>query len=131
MIGNLVADPELKKTSSDISVCTFRIAVQRRYKDAQGEKQCDFFNIVAWRALAELCAQYLAKGRKCGVVGSLQNRTYDAQDGTKRYVTEIVADEVDFLSSRGEAAPAASSPVSDDPKSIDGYTEVDDDELPF
>ena len=97
LIGNLVADPELRKTQSDISVCTFRIGVQRRYSNQQGVRESDFFNIVAWRQTADLCARFLTKGRKCAVVGQLQNRSYDAQDGTKRYITEVVADEVEFL----------------------------------
>lgn len=139
LIGNLVADPELRKTQSDTSVCTFRIGVQRRFANQQGVRESDFFNIVAWRQTAELCARFLTKGRKCAVVGQLQNRSYDAQDGTKRYVTEIVADNVEFLGSRedggsrqGNYAPAAPAPAprSAAPASSD-FTEVDDDELPF
>lgn len=131
LTGNLVADPEVKTTQSGNAVCSFRIGVQRRYRDASGERQSDFINIVAWRQLAELCGKYLAKGRKVGIIGALQSRSYDAQDGSKRYVTEVVADEVEFLSSRGDAAPAASSAASAPPTNIDGYQEVDDDELPF
>ena len=139
LIGNLAADPELRKTASDISVCTFRLAVQRRFSNQQGVREADFINIVAWRQTADLCARFLTKGRKCGVVGSLQTRSYDAQDGTKRYVTEIIADNVEFLGSReeggnrsGNYAPAAPAPAprSAAPASSD-FTEVDDDELPF
>ena len=97
LIGNLAADPELRRTASDIPVCTFRLAVQRRFSNAQGVKEADFFTVVAWRQTAELCSRFLTKGRKCAVVGSLQTRSYDAQDGTKRYVTEVVADEVEFV----------------------------------
>lgn len=138
LIGNLVADPEVRKTSGDISVCTFRIAVQRRYTNQQGVREADFFNVVAWRQLADLCSKYLAKGRKVGVVGVLQSRTYDAQDGSKRYIVEIVADEVEFLSSPQERSnnpvdgmvpppPAPSSSYNGNT----GFTQVDDDELPF
>lgn len=138
LIGNLAADPELRQTSSGISVCTFRLAVSRRFANAQGVKEADFFNIVAWRQTADLCARFLTKGRKCGVVGSLQSRSYDAQDGTKRYITEVVADEVEFLSSPqggqsqfnpGDVPPPPEPSASY--QSNTGFTQVDDDELPF
>ena len=137
LIGNLVADPELRRTSSDLAVCTFRLAVQRRFTNAQGVREADFFNIVVWRQQAENCAKYLSKGRRCAVAGSLQSRTYDAQDGTKRTIVEIVADEVEFLSSPQERQynnpgdvpppPAPSASYT----SNTGFTPVDDDELPF
>ena len=95
LVGNLTKDPELRATASGISVCTFTVAVNRRVSrdaQAQGARDADFFNIVVWRNQADNCAKYLAKGRKVGIVGSLQNRSYDAQDGTKRYITEVVAD---------------------------------------
>ena len=138
LIGNLVADPELRKTSSDISVCTFRIAVQRRFANQQGVREADFFNIVAWRQTAELCARFLTKGRKCAVVGSLQNRSYDAQDGTKRYITEVVADEVEFIGGNPNGSsqynPGEVPPPPEPSSSYTGntgFTQVDDDELPF
>ena len=137
LIGNLASDPELKRTASDIPWCTFRIAVQRRFANPQGVREADFFPIVAWRQTAELCARFLTKGRKCAVVGQLQTRSYDAQDGTKRYVTEVIADNVEFCDSRPSEgghprtdnpppppAPSGSAPSG-------GFTEVDDDELPF
>lgn len=96
LIGRLTKDPELRQTSSGIGVATFTLAVDRRGKD----KQTDFFNIVCWRVLADNAAKYLGKGDRAGVHGSLQTRSYDAQDGTKRYVTEIVADEVEFLETK-------------------------------
>ena len=138
LIGKLVADPELRKTQSDVSVCTFRIAVQRRFANQQGVREADFFNIVAWRQTAELCAKFLTKGRKVGVIGAIQNRSYDAQDGTKRYITEIVADEVEFLSSpqggQNQAYPGDVPPPPEPSSSYtgnNGFTQVDDDELPF
>ena len=140
LIGNLVADPELRRTSSDLAVCTFRLAVQRRFTNAQGVREADFFNIVVWRQQAENCAKYLSKGRRCAVAGSLQSRTYDAQDGTKRYVTEVVADEVEFLGSRNDRPaqtddmpipPVQSAGPKPSVKKESGFVEIDDDELPF
>ena len=139
LIGNLAADPELRKTSSDTSVCTFRLAVQRRFANQQGVREADFINIVAWRQTADLCARFLTKGRKCAVVGSLQTRSYDAQDGTKRFITEVVADEVEFLGApqNGNASQYKPGDVPPPPEpsssytSNTGFTQVDDDELPF
>ena len=145
LIGNLTRDPEMRSTSTGIPVCNFSIAVNRRFKNAQtGQQETDFFNIVAWRQLAELCGRYLAKGRKVAVFGSIQTRTYEAQDGSKRSAFDIVADEVEFLSATN-AAPAssgdyhaavspASAPRAQAPAyaPVDsGFTQVDDDELPF
>ena len=126
LIGNLTKDVELRTTQNGIANCAFTLAVNRRFKNAQGETETDFFNIVAWRQLAELCAKYLSKGRKCAVTGSIQNRSYHAQDGAKRYITEIIAENVEFLSSQqNEEAPAKKE------KTNNGFTEVNDDELPF
>jgi len=145
LIGNLTRDPETRTTSSGVNVCTFSIAVNRRYANANGVREADFINIVAWRQLADTCARFLQKGRKVCVVGSIQTRTYDAQDGSKRYATEVVADEVEFLPSGsgngareggyeapsmpGEAPAAAPAPRAQAPASV--MTEADDDELPF
>ena len=137
LIGNLVADPEMRRTQSDIAVCSFRIAVQRRFANQQGVREADFFNIIAWRQTGELCGKYLAKGRKCAIVGSLQNRTYDAQDGTKRYVTEVIADEVEFLTPRGEDQQSTGTAANYQPSPSNqggndgGFTPVDDDDIPF
>lgn len=97
LIGNLTKDPELTKTTSDVSVCKFSLAVSRRW----GNSETDFFNVIAWRGQADNCSKYLRKGSKVAISGSIQTRTYDANDGSKRYVTEIVADEVQFLSTKG------------------------------
>ena len=104
----------------------------------QGVREADFLNIVAWRQLGETCARYLTKGRKVGVTGSIQTRSYDAQDGSKRYVTEIVADDVEFLSSvqdnsqaRQNDVPPPPEPMGFTPQANGGFTEVEDDELPF
>ena len=137
LIGNLANDPESRTTASGIAQCTFRLAVQRRFANQQGVREADFIPIVCWRQTAELCARYLSKGRKVAVEGSIQTRSYDAQDGTKRYVTEIIADNVEFLGSReeggqragGYSAPAAPAPRQSAPAG--DFMEVDDDELPF
>ena len=146
LIGNLTRDPEMRSTSSGIPVCNFSIAVNRRFKNAQtGQQETDFFNIVAWRQLAELCGRYLAKGRKVAVVGSIQTRTYEAQDGSKRSAFDIVADEVEFLSTQSASgassgdyhaavSPAPAAPRAQAPAyapADSGFTQVDDDELPF
>lgn len=98
LIGNLTRDPELAQTSTGISVCKFSIAVNRNYTNANGERDVDYINIVVWRALAENCGKYLSKGKKVAICGSLQTSSYEASDGSKRYRTDVVADEVEFLS---------------------------------
>lgn len=137
LIGNLANDPEAFTTQSGVSRSTFRIAVQRRFANAQGVREADFLTVVAWRQNADFCNRYLTKGRKVAVEGSIQTRSYDAQDGSKRYVTEIIADSVEALGSREEGGaprqrdegptppPAAPAPAMND------FTEIDDDELPF
>ena len=138
LIGNLTRDPEARTTASGVAVTTFTIAVNRRFTNQQGVREADVIPIVTWRQTAELCARYLSKGRKVAVEGSIQTRSYDAQDGTKRYVTEIVADNVEFLSpnQQGEQRPrSADVPLPPEPNftpaSNGGFTEVEDDELPF
>ena len=134
LIGNLASDPETRTTQSGVVTCSFRLAVQRRFANANGTREADFLPIVSWRQTAEACARFLSKGRKVAVEGYIQTRSYDAQDGSKRYVTEIVADHIEFLGKREESgqngaqeAPAAYPAPSGD----GGFTEVDDDTLPF
>lgn len=131
LIGHLAADPESRTTQSGVAQCTLRLAVTRRFTDKQtGQREADFFNIVCWRNTAEFAARYLSRGRRIAVEGSLQTRSYDAQDGSKRYVTEVIADTVEFCDSRPDGAQSA-------PKDAErtgyngGFTEVDDEELPF
>lgn len=137
LIGNLTDDPKMMTTQSGISKCDFRLAVQRRHVNQQtGKREADFIPIVAWRQLADLCGKYLSKGRKCAVVGSIQTRSYEAQDGSKRYVTEILADEVYFLGSNQQqtsqqSANQASAPRQGEYAPPPGFEQVDDDELPF
>ena len=123
LIGNLTREPELTETSNGISVCRFSMAVERDFADNQGNRQTDFFNIVAWRGLAETCAKYLGKGKKVCVVGTLQNRKYEDSEGAIKYVTEIVANEVEFLSPKEKE----SAGTEERPK----LTPIDDNQLPF
>jgi len=101
LMGNLTRDPELKHTATGASVCNFSIAVNRSYKGSDGDykKEVSFFNIVVWGKLGENCSKYLSKGRPVLVEGRLSNRSYETQDGQKRNITEIVAENVQFLSS--------------------------------
>ena len=141
LIGNLANDPEAFTTQSGISRSTFRVAVQRRFANAQGVREADFLTVVAWRQTADFCNRYLTKGRKVAVEGSIQTRSYDAQDGSKRYVTEIIADSVEALGSRNEEGGAAARPRDEGPtpppaapvapSGNNGFAEVEDDELPF
>lgn len=135
VIGNLTNEPELRSTLSGISVCTFTVAVNRRVsRDAQGQKEADFIPIVTWRGLADNCFKYLHKGSKSAVTGSIQTRSYDAQDGTRRYVTEILADEVEFLSAANNGA-AAARPQTEQYGSAEQYSAdlqpAEENDLPF
>ncbi len=98
LIGNLTKDPEVNVTSNDLTNCKFTVAVTRRY----GNKETDYFSVICWRAMAENCGKYLRKGSKVGICGSIQNKNYETSDGVKRYSVEIVAEEVQFLSTRNE-----------------------------
>ena len=116
LMGHMTADPELKQTTSGISVCSFSIGVNRRYSKAdQGQQSVDFINIVAWRQQAEFVSRYFKKGSSIIVCGSIQTRNWTDNNGQKRYVTEVVADEVSF------GAPAASQSNGERTQST-GYT---------
>ena len=97
LIGNLTRDPELSETNSGIPVCRFAIAVNRRFSSQNGEQQTDFFNVTAWRNLAETVARYTRKGNKVAVVGSIQIRNVEDNSGQRRTYVDIVADDVEFL----------------------------------
>ena len=127
LIGNLTADPVLRATQSGTSVCSFTMAVNRRYPGPDGQKITDFFRVVAWRGLADSCSKYLAKGKKAAVVGELQARTYEAKDGTTRLSLDVQADEVEFLSPKDEEKPEP-KPRYTDP---DTFEDVSSDDLPF
>ena len=111
LAGRMTADPELKQTASGVSVLSFSIAVNRGYVSKgseQGERQADFITVVAWRNTAEFISKYFRKGSAICVTGSIQTRTWQDQQGQKRYATEIVADEAMFVESRGDGAGAQS-----------------------
>lgn len=158
LIGRLTRDPELRYTSSNIATASFSLAVDRNFTNQNGEREADFINIVVWRKQAENCKNYLTKGSQVAIEGRIQTRSYDGQDGQKRYVTEVVADNVQFLGTKASntgsgdnnySQPAfndnatpydfASAPnsqpttdVSNDPFADFGSSiEISDDELPF
>ena len=130
LIGNVANDPESRTTASGIAQCSFRLAVQRRFANASGVREADFLPVVCWRQTAEFAAKYLLKGRRVAVEGSIQTRSYDAQDGTKRYVTEVIAEEIEFLS--GAKEQGGGDTVSQAQAAFGAeFVQVDDDELPF
>ena len=104
LVGNLGKDPELRYTPSGTAVCTFSLATTERFKNKQGEQQdkTEWHNIVVWAGLAEICGKYLTKGKQIYIEGRIQNRSYDDRDGNKRYISEIVANEMQMLSRAGE-----------------------------
>ncbi|MBP1932318.1 single-stranded DNA-binding protein [Ammoniphilus resinae] len=147
LVGRLTRDPELRYTPSGVAVATFTLAVNRQFNNAQGERDADFINIVAWRQLAELCANYLKKGSQAGLEGRLQTRSYDNKEGKRVFVTEVVADNVQFLSPAGERREGSGSGggysnppagrrqddfMNNDPFANDSRTvDISDDDLPF
>ena len=157
LIGNLAADPEFRTTPNGISYVSFRIACQRRYANQQGVREADFISCCAWRQTAEFIHKYFIKGNKIAVEGSIQTRSYDAQDGSKRYVTEVLVDNAEFVTPKSDGQYGAPPPAygqqsypqqpgygqqsygqSAPPQrpeqmrmDTNGFTEVDDDELPF
>ena len=99
LVGRLTKDPEVKLTSNQTQFCNFTIAFDRRFKDANGQRQADFINCVAWRQTAVFIQKYFHKGNRIGLVGSIQTRSYDDQNGQKRFITEVVIDEAEFVES--------------------------------
>ncbi len=131
LIGNLTRDPELTETPSGVAVCRFAIAVSRDYANADGTRETDFFNITVWRGRAENCGRYLKKGNKVAVIGSLQNRSYEDKDGVKRTVTDVVANEVEFLTPKNAQFDDMDAPVVTAKRERPQLEEVDDNQLPF
>lgn len=121
LIGNLAADPELRHTASGKYTTEIRLGVNRRGRDAG----CDWLSVVCWQTTAETVCKYLHKGDKIAVSGRLQSRSYEAKDGGKRYVTEVVADEIEFLPRRSGGDGGGDRSGGDD------FTPVQDDDLPF
>jgi single-strand DNA-binding protein len=135
LIGRLTADPQLKfTTGSGAAVATFSIAVERTFTKQDGQKEADFLNIVVWNKLAEHVANHLGKGRLVAVSGQIRTRNYQAQDGRKVYVTEIIADEVKFLDRpKNGTQPTTDPRLNADTGNYDenDFTPVDDEDIPF
>jgi single-strand DNA-binding protein len=147
LIGRLTKDPDLKYTGNNIPVATFSLAVNRPFANQNGEKETDFINIVVWRKQAETAKNYISKGSLVAVEGRIQTRSYDAQDGTKRYVTEVVADNIQFLETKKQSqlrdqnsnsydfnqeTEQPTTNVDSDPfANFGSNVEISDDELPF
>lgn len=109
--GRLTRDPEMRTTTSQIAVCSFTVAVDRRFKNASGEREADFIPVVAWRQTAEFVLKYFRKGSRIEVCGSIQTRSWEADDGTRRYATEIIADEVGFGDSKNGSGATNTEPA--------------------
>lgn len=120
--GNLTKDPVLATTANGINFCRFGLAVRRDYQQ-NGENETDFFNVVTWRGLAENCYKYLRKGSKIAISGTVQIRTYDSQNGEKKSIIEIIADNVDFCSPKQKDTNSEQSTAT--------FTPIDDSQLPF
>ena len=142
LIGRLTKAPELKQTASNTNVLTGTLAVNRTFKNQNGERETDFINIVAWRQTAEIIAQYCGKGSQIGVTGRIQTRNYENQQGQRVYVTEVVAEHVDLLDSKNDNQQGQSNSYNQQPQQ-NGYTQqgnsfgnsnpmdISDDMLPF
>lgn len=130
--GRLTRDPDVRYTTTGKVVCQFTLAVDRPFTNQDGQKEADFINIVVWGKIAELCGNSLAKGHRALVEGRLQLRSYDGKDGAKRYVTEVVANSVEFLERKGYT-PGNGSANSAQPSPMDGFAtaEFGDEEIPF
>lgn len=135
IIGRMATDPEAFTTQSGISRSSFKVAVQRDHKNQNGTYDADFLPVVAWRQAADYVNRYLRKGSRIAVEGSIQTRSYDAQDGSRRYVTEIIADRVEGLGDPNRDAQQTQRQVAQQTQQAqqgaNDFTEVDDDQLPF
>ncbi len=140
LIGNLTRDPDMSETNSGIPMCRFSIAVNRSYSSSDGERQTDFFNVTAWRGLAENVGKYCKKGNKVAVSGSIQIRNYEDNQGNRRTAVDIVAQDIEFLTARNQSAgddfydvPAAPKSVgTGTPKKKPALESFDDDgDIPF
>lgn len=137
LIGRLTRDPEIKYTPSGAAVASFTIAVDRKFKNAKGEKEADFIRIVVWRKLAEICSEQLSKGRLIAVDGRLQVRSYDGQDGQRKSISEVVAEDIRFLDwpkdgqERGQGRDAQRGNGPDNMDALDDYEDCTLDDMPF
>ena len=130
IIGNLTRDPELRTVGSGISVCDFTVAVNRR-RTGEGQQEADFFRVTVWRQLGEICAKYLAKGRKVCVVGPVSVRTYQTQQGETRAQLEVTADDIEFLSPRDQAEEQYQAQERKAIQREAQFTPVSGEDLPF
>lgn len=130
-LGRLTREPELKHTPSGVAVCNFSLAMNESYKDKQGQKieKTEFINVVVWGKLAELCNQYLSKGRQVYIEGSLQTRSWDDKDGNKRYTTEINAKQVQFIG--GQASGENQKPAEQKEYDVKADANFASDDIPF
>lgn len=134
LIGRITKDPEIRYTANNVVVATFSLAINRTYKNANGEYDADFINCIAFRNTADLLGKYVHKGDQLGVEGHIQTRNYDDKDGKKVYVTEIVVDSLDFTGNKKEQTnepKQIEQPVTDPYKDFGEAIEIDDSELPF
>ena len=130
LIGRLTADPELKTTNSGTAVCSFTLAVDRQFKDQNGNKQVDFLNVVTWKGTAEFVSKFFRKGSAFGVAGSVQTRTWTDKDGNKRTTTEIVADRAFFTGGKETGATKAENAAQGEFEGFGGVP-ADEEDLPF
>ena len=137
LIGNLTRDPEHTETAGGVSVCHFSIAVNRSYTSSDGERQTDFFNVTAWRGLADTVARYTKKGSKVAVSGSIQLRNYEDNQGVRRTAVDIIAQDIEFLSSRASSGedfyetPSAGGSAPTEKKKPALQSFDDDGDIPF
>lgn len=131
IIGNLTKDPELAETSSGIAYTNLSVAVSRPFVNEDGERATDFFNVTVWRTQAENCVRYLTKGKKVSIIARLQNRTYEDRDGNKRFVNDIIAEEVEFLSPSDKSSEEYQRPSERASKASKPQLEEVEEDLPF
>lgn len=128
IIGRLTKEPEVKNTSNQVTVCTFTVAVDRKFKDSNGQRQADFINCVAWRQTATFISQYFHKGSRIGLTGSIQTRTYEDKNGDKKFITEVVVDEAEFVESLNSSAQTKPANTNTD-LNEDDYEFVSEDDV--
>lgn len=127
LVGRLTKDPELRATTSGVSVASFTVACDRRFVKQGEERKADFINCIAWRQSAEAISRYFKKGDRIALEGTIQVRDWTDNDGKKRYATEVVVEQWEFAQSKTEGAPATSNTEAD----LDGFMPIDDEDLPF
>ena len=130
LVGRLTKDPEVRSTSAGFQTANFTVAVNRNFKNKDGNYDADFLPCVAFRSTAEFVGKHFKKGSLIGVEGSVQTRSYDAQDGTKRYVTEVVVDNVEFVGGKNESSSNAPSNEYVDAPSVDPIDEMPEYDIP-